>query len=176
MNQVPSKSEPRSLSGWWFQALYFLHLRGNMIQFDEPIFSDGLVQPPTTSFQPPKLRVFLVGSFSLRSDSQLSHWTLSNPPANWQCGSWKYTRFKGETSTQKPTNFWEFQPLVLAKEVDFWHFWCWFLFYPDAWKSNYHFWICWVNKNPLFFGNVVANIFGWWLTSRATLKAWLWKL
>ena len=38
--------------GWW-QLKYFLFppLFGEMIQFDEHIFSDGLVQPPTLVFE-----------------------------------------------------------------------------------------------------------------------------
>ncbi len=34
---------------WWFETfLIFIPKIGEMIQFDEHIFSDGLVQPPTS--------------------------------------------------------------------------------------------------------------------------------
>ena len=35
-------------TGWWFQRIFaFIPILGEMIQFDEHMFSNGLVQPPT---------------------------------------------------------------------------------------------------------------------------------
>ena len=40
-------SHPTEILGWWFQTFFiFTPIPGEMIQFDEHIFSDGLVQPP----------------------------------------------------------------------------------------------------------------------------------